>query len=158
MVVIWPDLAPGHEIRSFLEPIVWGRARYVVIRIPVALEQSARECDTRRVSGVLDGVEVNLALNRAPVIDAPFLWAGASLQRRLRLEPGDPVSGRLAPVDPSVVPVPGDLAAALADPAVRAAWERLTPAVRRQRLATIEAAAQPATRARRIDAALADLA
>lgn len=157
MDVIWPALAPAQEVEGFLEPIVWGAARYVVIRIPTSLEEAARACGTRRVAGVLDDVDVNLAINRAPVVDQPFLWAGASLQRRLRLEAGDPVSGSLAPVDPSVVPLPDDVAAALADPAVRAAWEQLTPSVRRQRLARIESAVQAASRARRVDAELADL-
>ena len=154
MDVIWPALAPAQDVHAFLEQILWGRARYVVIRSPAALEESARACGTRRVAGTLDGVEVNLAINRAPVLSEAFLWAGASLQRRLRLEAGDPVQGRLAPVDPSVVPLPDDVAAALHDPAVRAAWDQLTPAVRRQRLAPIEAAAKPETRARRIDEAV----
>ncbi len=154
---VWPHLAAAVDVRSFLEPISWGKARYVIIRLPAALEESARVCGTRRIAGVLDEVEVNLAITRAPVVEDAFVWAGASLQRRLRLEPGDPVSGRLAPVDPSVVPLPDDVAVALDDPVLRAAWNALTPADRRQRLASIESAGRPETRARRIDAALRDL-
>ncbi len=124
---VWPHLAPAVDVRSFLEPISWGKAG-THHPPPAALEESARVCGTRRIAGVLDEVEVNLAITRAPVVEDAFVWAGASLQRRLRLEPGDPVSGRLAPVDPSVVPLPDDVAVALDDPVLRAAWNALTPA------------------------------
>lgn len=60
-------------------------------------------------------------------------------------------------MDPSVVPLPDDVAVALDDPVLRTAWNALTPADRRQRLASIESAGRPETRARRIDAALRDL-
>ncbi|MFE1646084.1 YdeI/OmpD-associated family protein [Microbacterium sp. P01] len=123
-----------------------------MIRVPPALVEAAQSVGTRRIAGELEGVPVNLALTRAPVFDGTFVWAGASLLRRLRLEAGDPVRGHLAPVDPDDVPLPPDVAHSLDAAGTRAAWESLPPAARRRRLAPVEAAATATTRARRIQA------
>lgn len=152
----WPAVGPAHEFDAFVEPMVWGSATYTVVRVPAALDAAARAAGTRRVEGELDGVPVNLALTRAPVIDDVFVWAGASLLRRLRLEPGDPVHGRLAPVDPDHVPIPSDLAATLSGDALRR-WEELKPADRRRRLVPLDAAATATTRQRRLAALLDSL-
>ncbi|MFE7846673.1 YdeI/OmpD-associated family protein [Microbacterium sp. NPDC057407] len=153
----WPNLGPAHEIDGFVEPMLWGTSTYAIIRMPTALVAAAQAAGTRRVGGTLDEVEVNLALTRAPVIDDTFVWSGASLLRRMRLEPGDPVRGWLAPVDPDFVLVPSDVAAAFDAAGARDAWEGLPPAKRRQRLVPVESAATAATRARRIDALVSAL-
>lgn len=149
--VSWPAVGPAHEFDAFVEPMVWGSSTYTIVRVPPALVAAAQEACTRRVEGELDAVAVNLALTRAPVIDDTFVWAGASLLRRLRLEAGDPVHGRLAPVDPDHVPIPADLAAALSGDALRR-WEELRPADRRRRLVPLDSAATATTRQRRLDA------
>lgn len=146
----WPAVGPACEIDGFIEPMMWGSSSYTVVRVPDALVASARTAGTRRVGGQLDGVEVNLALTKAPVIDSTFVWAGASLLRRMRLEVGEPVSGSLAPVDPDFVPVPADLANALVQNGQSDAWDALAPTGRRRRLVPIESAGTEATRARRI--------
>lgn len=150
-------LGPPHAIEGFIEPMVWGRSRYTVLRVPDALVAAAAAAGTRRVAGELDGVPVNLALTTAPVIADTFVWTGSSLLRRMRLEPGDPVSGWLAPVDPDEVPVAPDLADALDAAGLRDAWDELPPATRRRRLVPVDSAATTATRARRIDALLRSL-
>lgn len=153
----WPALGPGHPIEAFIEPMQWGSSRYTVIRMPEALVDAARSVGTRRVGGELDGVEVNLALTRAPVFDGTFVWAGSSLLRRLRLEVGDPVQGHLAPVDPEHVHLAPDVTEALEASGRWDAWESLPPATRRRRLAPVDAAATGATRARRIRAIIDEL-
>ncbi|MEV8272727.1 hypothetical protein [Microbacterium sp. NPDC077184] len=102
-----------HPIDGVIEPLLWGRSQYTILRIPPVLVDAAAHAGTRRVAGHLDGVEVNLALTRAPVIADTFVWTGASLLRRVELEAGDPVRGLLAPVDPDHVPLPHDFAEAL---------------------------------------------
>ena len=148
----WPALGPAHLVHGFIEPMHWGTSTYTVIRVPEALVDAAKSLGTRRVAGELEGVGVNLALTRAPVFTGTFVWAGASLLRRMRLEVGDPVTGHLAPVDPDEVPVPPDLADSLEVAGRRPAWDALPPAARRGRLVPVDAAGTPATRARRIQA------
>jgi hypothetical protein len=60
--------------------------------------------------------------------------------------------------EPRVFSEPVDLARALdADPAARAAFDRLSPSGRRRHIHAIESAKKPDTRARRIEKALAEL-
>jgi hypothetical protein len=153
----WPAVGPAFEIDGFIEPMEWGSSTYTVIRVPDALVAAATIARTRRVGGLLDDVPVNLAITKAPVIDSGFVWAGASLLRRMRLEVGDPVRGSLSPVDPDHVPVPADLTEALQRHDMRDAWEALAPAVRRRRLVPVESAVTAATRERRISALLDQL-
>lgn len=153
----WPLWGDPHEVTGFIEPMVWGRSRYTVLRVPGPLVDAAEAAGTRRVAGRLEEVEVNLALTRAPVIDDTFVWTGSSLLRRLLLEVGDPVAGWLAPVDPEVVPVPDDLAEALAAAGLRERWDLQSPTARRRQLVPIDGAATAQTRARRIEALLRDL-
>lgn len=145
---------PPHPIDGVIEPLLWGRSRYSILRIPSALVRAASDVGTRRVSGRLDGVEVNLALTRAPVIDDTFVWTGASLLRRMRLEVGDPVHGALVPVDPDHVPLPRDVAAALSERGTRGRWDARPPSERRRMLVPIESAGTDTTRRRRIVALL----
>lgn len=129
------------ELEAPLEPLVWGRSTYVVIRLPAVLDETCRAAATRRVEGWVDEVEVNLGLNRADVVTGAFVYAGRPLQRRLRAAAGDVVSLRLRPADPDLVPVPDDVRRALADAGRLAAFEQRRPAERRRLLAGIEAAA-----------------
>ena len=66
------------------------------------------------------------------------------------MRPGDVVECRLRPADPDEVPMPDDVATALADAGRTDAFERLRPAQRRRLLATVEFAASDATRTSRI--------
>ncbi|GAA4064441.1 YdeI/OmpD-associated family protein [Agromyces indicus] len=140
-----------------VEPVAWGRSTYTVIRIPEELADAARDAGTRRLEGTIDGVPVNLAVTRAPVVDGPFVWAGRSLLRRLGAEAGAPVECRLRPAHDDDVPVPADVAAELAARGVLQRWEGLPPADRRRRLYPIESAARPETRVRRIRALVEEL-
>jgi hypothetical protein len=140
---------------AIIEAVVWGRSTYTLIRIPEELVEAARDAGTRRVEGTVDGVTVNLAITRAPVVDQPFVWAGRSLLRRVGAEAGAVVDCRLRPVDDDEVLLPPDVAAALAEAGVLERWEGLPPADRRRRLYPIASAGRPETRAKRIEA-LAD--
>lgn len=133
-----------------LEPMAWGKSVYTVVMMPEALAQAAAALKTRRVEGTMNGQEVNLGLNRADITPHAFVYAGKSLQRRLGVRPGEVVECRLRPADPDEVPVPDDVATALADAGRTDAFERLRPAQRRRLLATVEFAASDATRTSRI--------
>lgn len=140
-----------YRFRSHVEVVQWGRTAYTVIRVPEDLAALARERGTRRVAGSIDGVAVNAALNRAPVVEGPFLYAGKSLLRRMELEPGEQVDCALSPVDPDIVALPDDVRVALERAGSHDAWEALRPSARRRLLQPVEAARRPDTRARRID-------
>ena len=146
-----------HEFDALVEPLHWGRNRYTVVRVPPELVDAAGREGTHRVRGEIDGIPVNLALTKAPVVEGSFLYVGAALLRRLGGAVGLPVTCRLAPADPDEVDLPGDVEDALADAGLLGVWERLRPAVRRQRLVPVEAVVTPAARARRIRALLAGL-
>ncbi len=101
--------AGAHEFDALVEPVHWGRSRYTVIRLPAALVADAERQGTRRVAGDIDGTAVNLAVTTAPVVDGPFVYAGASVLRRIGVRAGDPVTCRLAPADPDDVPLADDV-------------------------------------------------
>lgn len=134
-----------------LAPLEWGRSVYTVVVLPEALVARARAEGTHRLEGSVDDVAVNVGIARTDVMPDAFFYAGKPLQRRLGLRPGDAVRCRLRPVDPDLVPVPDDVADALAaTPSAEAAFAARTPPQRRQLLVPVEGAATAPTRARRI--------
>ena len=98
-----------------LELLPWGRNVYTVVTMPEDLSQVARGQGTRRVEGTMNGQPVDLGLDRADVMAPAFVYAGKALQRRLGVRAGEVVDCRLRPADPDEVPVPRDVADALAD-------------------------------------------
>lgn len=140
------------EVEASLELLAWGRNTYVVIRLPAELEAACRAARTRRVGGTVDGVEVNLGVNRADVLPDAFVYAGRPLQRRVGAVAGDVVTLRLRPADPDLVPLPADVRRALADAGRLDAFEERRPAERRRLLAEVDAAATETTRQRRVSA------
>jgi len=152
------DGGPWVEFVAPLEPLVWGRNTYTILPVPPRLEEAAAAAGTHRVEGVIEDEEVNLAINRGEVTPRPFLYAGASLQRRLGARAGDAVACRLRPADPDHVPVPADVHAALEAAGRLAAFETRRPAERRRLLMPVLDAARPDTRARRIAALVRELA
>ncbi|MBI4942024.1 MAG: YdeI/OmpD-associated family protein [Actinobacteria bacterium] len=143
------EAAAVHEFDALVEPVHWGRSRYTVIRLPAGLVEDADRQGTRRVAGDIDGAAVNLAVTTAPV-DGPFVYAGASVLRRIGVRAGDPVTCRLAPADPDDVPLPDDGRDARVAADLLAPWEALTPATRRRRLYAVDSAASAPTRAKRL--------
>jgi Bacteriocin-protection, YdeI or OmpD-Associated len=147
------------EFDAVLARLEWGRSGYTVVALPAALVTQARDDGTHRLDGWVDDVPVNVGIARADVLPDAFFYAGRPLQRRLGLRPGAAVRCRLRPVDPEVVPIADDVAAALATaPAAAAAFDARTASQRRQLLQPVESAATDPTRARRIDALVAALA
>ena len=118
--------------------------------MPDELSQVSREQGTRRVEGTMNGQPVNLGLNRADVTVQAFVYAGKALQRRLGVKAGEVVDCRLRPGRSDEVPVPSDVAEALADAGRGAALAWLRPAQRRRLLTLVDAAASEATRSSRI--------
>ena len=152
---------PGTRWTTFdavLAPLEWGRNVYTVVVVPEGLVGEAREEGTRRLEGWVDDVRVNVGIARTDVMPDAFFYAGKPLRRSLGLRPGDGVRCRLRPVDPDLVPVPDDVAAALAAaPTAEAAFAARSAPQRRQLLVPVENAATAATRARRIHALVLDL-
>lgn len=142
------------EFDAVVEAVVWGRSVYTIIRLDKALETAAKAAGTRRVEGIIDGLPVNVGVNRADVLEDAFMYAGKGLQRRLSARPGDLVSCRLRPADPDDVPLADDIQRALVDAQRLDAFQRKTPADRRRLLQPIEEAARPGTRQHRIAALL----
>lgn len=145
------------EFDAVVETVVWGRSTYTLLRLEDRLAEAARAWGTRRVEGTVDGVEVNLGVNRADVLPDAFAYAGRPLLARLGVLPGDLVECRLRPADPDVVAVPEDVASALADAGLDGFFEALPAPRRRRLLQPVEDAVRPATRAARIEALLRDL-
>lgn len=142
---------PFEEFDAPLEVLAWGRNDYVVLYLDELVEDAAVTLGTRRVEGWLDDVAVNLGINRADVVDRPFLYAGAGLRRRLGARAGDLVTCRLRPADPDHVPVDDDVLEALERAGRLGVFERLRPAQRRVLLKPVEDAARLDTRRRRIE-------
>lgn len=145
------------EFDAVVETVVWGRSTYTLLRLEDRLADAARAWGTRRVEGTVDGVEVNLGVNRADVLPDAFAYAGRPLLARLGVRPGELVECRLRPADPDVVPVPEDVATALADAGLDDAFEAVPAPRRRRLLQPVEDAVRPATRAARIEALLREL-
>ncbi|MGZ5400682.1 MAG: YdeI/OmpD-associated family protein [Nocardioides sp.] len=146
---------PPVTFDALLEIMPWGRSVYTVIKVPDELAAQAGRESTRRVEGSLDGLVVNVGLNRTDIIPDTFIYVGRGLQRRLGVRAGAVVRCVLAPADPDHVPVPDDVLDVLEDAGRRDAFERLPAPERRRLLVPVEGAARPATRERRI-AALVD--
>ena len=138
-----------------VEPVVWGKATYTVLRLPDAAVAALG--GAKRVEGEINEHWMNLALSRAPVVEGVFLWAGQSLLDRLGIAPGEPVEVRLRPAPDDQVDTPEDVAAALRAAGMTAVWEGLTAGKRRGMLYQISTAKTAATRAKRIDAMIQGL-
>lgn len=138
------------EFDALVEALPWGRRNvYTVLRLEQALAAAAKSFETRRVEGLIDGVQVNVGVNRADVIPDAFMYVGKALQRRIGAGPGDLVHCRLRPADPDDVPLPDDVHAALADAGRLDAFRRRSPAQQRRLLQPVEDAVRPATRQQR---------
>jgi hypothetical protein len=138
-----------------VEPLVWGRSTYTILRLPEAAVRDLGPC--RRVEGEIADHPVNLALTRAPVVKGAFLWAGASLLDRIGILPGEPVDVRLRPAPDDRVDLDPDVEAALRAAVALDRWEALTPGKRRGLLYTVATAKTDATRTKRIAKLIADL-
>lgn len=140
-----------------VEPLVWGRATYTILRLPDDVAAALLAAGAARVEGEIAEHPVNLGLSRAPVVEGLFLWAGQSLLDRTGITPGERVEVRLRPAASDAVDTPEDLAAALRRADRTAAWEALTPGKRRGLIYRISTAKTSATRDKRIADVIAGL-
>lgn len=142
---------------ALLEPLAWGTQVYTVIKVPEEVAALARAAGTRRLRGTIEGEPVNVGLNRADVVAAPFVYVGPALRRRLRARAGDLVECVLGPADPDEVPIPPDVLLALEAAGRREAFARRPAPERRRLLVPIESASRTATRERRTAAMIESL-
>ncbi len=145
------------SFEGHVEPVLWGRATYTILRLPGEAAAALAASGIKRVEGEINDHPVNLALTRAPVVDGVFLWAGRSLLDRVGIDPGDPVEVRLRPAPGDAVDTPEDLLHALAEGGASAGWAALTPGRQRGLLYQIDSAKTAPTRAKRIAALVASL-
>lgn len=155
-MVDWDALA-WCEHDAAVEPLVWGRSTYTIIRLDPAVTRAAAAAGTRRVEGRVDDVEVNAGINRSDQLSDAFLYCGPALLRRLGVRVGDGVHLRLRPADPDVVPVADDVRRALEEAGAWEAFGSRRPAERRRLLQPVEDAARAETRERRVQALLRSL-
>jgi hypothetical protein len=141
-----------------VEPLVWGRATYTILRLPDSVASALLAAGAARIEGEIAEHPVNLALSRAPEVEGLFLWTGQSLPDRTGITPGERVEVRLRPAPPDAVITPDDLAAALRRADRTAAWEALTPGKRRGLIYRIDTAKTAAAREKRIAAVIQGLA
>jgi hypothetical protein len=151
-----PMLGAVVDFDAPITTMPWGRSTYTIIRLPDAVADW-RAAGVKRLTGTIDDVAVNLAITTAPVIDGAFVWAGASLLRRVEAEAGEVVRCSFGPADPDEVLVPEDVASALDEHDLLGTWEVLRSAQQRSMLYQVESARTDATRLRRIEALLRGL-
>jgi hypothetical protein len=140
-----------------VEPMVWGRSTYTILRLPPEVSAALTERGARRVEGEINDHSVNLALSRAPVVEGVFLWAGSALLDRIGIAPGEPLDIRLRPAPNDRVDLSDDVSVALRAAGVMAGWQALTPGRRRGLLYPIDSAKTAPTRDKRIAALVAGL-
>ena len=131
-------------------PMEWGDSTYTVLPLPPEVVSALADARRVEVEGEINDYPVNLAITKAPVLDAPFLWTGKSLLDRADIEPGDVGEVRLRPADPNEVDVPDDVALALRAAGLSQKWEAWTPGKKRAALHKITSAKREATRLKRI--------
>jgi len=144
------------RFRAVLEPA--GRGTTTSITIPF---------DVPEVFGARGRVPVRGTINGHPFRSSVFTMGGRTfmvVNREMRagagVEGGQTISVELErDTEPRVVTPPADLARAIeADPAARAAWEKLSYTHRKEHVRAVEEAKRPETRARRVERSVALLA
>ncbi len=135
-----------------VEPLVWGKVTYTILRLPGDVSRVLETARVKRVEGEINDHPVNLALTRAPDLDGVFLWAGQSLLERVGIVPFEPIEVRLRPAIDDLVETPDDMEAAFRRIDVLEAWEKLKPGKRRGLIYKISTAKTAQTREKRISA------
>ncbi|MEO0937893.1 MAG: YdeI/OmpD-associated family protein [Pseudomonadota bacterium] len=134
-----------------VEPLVWGDKTFLVLALPEAVLADLPQ-GTRRIEGEFAEHPINMALTRAPVTPATFVYTGAAFLKEAGITPGEVFEARIRAADPGTVEVPGDVMAALRGAGRSADWHALTPGKRRALLHTVASAKRAETRAKRIAA------
>jgi Bacteriocin-protection, YdeI or OmpD-Associated len=135
-----------------VEPLVWGRSTYTILRLPTDAVTVLVAQGAKRVEGEMNDHPVNLALTRAPDVDGVFLWTGLSLMDQVGIELGEMIEVRLRPAPDDAVETPGDVDLALRAADALEFWDALTPGKRRGLLYQVNTAKTAPTRAKRIAA------
>jgi len=141
---------------AVIEPLIWGDKTYTIRPLPRDV-MAALPAGTKRIEGEFGEHPINLALTRAPVTDATFVYTGATFLREAGLEPGEVFEARVRPARPDHVEMPEDVTAALRAAGRSADWAALSAGQRRARLHNVAAAKRAETRARRIAKLIAEL-
>ena len=145
------------EFEGQIVPMEWGKSTYTVLPLPGDIANALSELGAKRVAGEIGEYPVNLALNKAPVIDGVFLWTGKSLIDAAGFEPGQALEVRLRPAPADFVDVPNDVTNAIAKNAATAGWSSLSPGKQRAAIHHINTAKRAETRAKRIEHLCQDL-
>jgi hypothetical protein len=128
----------------------------IAIRLPFEPSAVWRERDAYYVAGSIDGHPLRGKLSATG--DAFYLQLGPAWNRGRRFVGGERVSVRLEPEGPQLETVAADVAEALAaEPVAQRFFESLATFYRKGYVRWIESAGRPATRAKRIEEAVAAL-
>ncbi|MEJ6399277.1 YdeI/OmpD-associated family protein [Yoonia sp. 208BN28-4] len=146
-----------HAFEGTIIPMEWGTATYTVLPLPNAVSDALAQEGAKRVEGEIGDYPVNLALTKAPVIDAVFLYTGKTFLRDSGLSPGEVIDVRLRMAPEQDVEVPEDLTLALRQADRSAAWAALTPGRQRGLIHTVNSAKRHETRTKRIAKVVMDL-
>ena len=128
------------------------------IRIPFNVQAVYNTRARLRVRGTINGVPFRGSI--FPYGGIHYLGVTRAMRESMGIQAGETVAVVMEPdTEPRVITPPPDLAAALAaNPAAQAAWEQRSYTHRKEHVQAVEAAKQPATRLRRIERVIADLA
>ena len=141
------------KFRSYVEPPEPMRGLEVPPEVVEALGGGQRPAVTITING-------HSWKSRMAIMRGRYLLGFSNANRQAAgVVTGDQVEVEVdIDAEPRAVAEPADLARALdADPAARAAYERLSPSRKREHVLAVESAKKPQTRVRRIDKALAML-
>lgn len=145
------------EFEGRIEPMEWGDSTYTILRLPEDVSAALIAEGARRVEGEIGDHPVNLAINKAPVLEGAFLYTGKSFLDESGLAPGEVLPVRLREANPNVVETPPDVTAALHAAGKSAQWAALTPGKQRGMLYQIKNAKRAETRAKRIQKLITEL-
>lgn len=133
-----------------VEPMVWGKTTYTILRLPPGIVAQLPLADTRRIDLEVNDRSLNAAVTTHHEGDGHYVWMGKTTLSQLAIDPGDWLEVRLRPASPDEVDLPEDVALALRGADLTADWEALTPGKRRGMLHQINTVKRAETRAKRI--------
>ena len=145
------------EFEGRIVPMEWGTSVYTVLPLPDHISKALSAEGAKRVEGEINDHPVNLALTKAPVMDATFLYTGKSVLKAIDATPGQTLFVRLRKADPDHVDVPTDVVNAVRSAELTVVWQKLTPGRKRGLLHSVATAKRAETRARRIASLLDEI-
>lgn len=138
------------EFEGRIMPLEWGDNIYTILPLPDDITLALRAQNTKRVTLEINDHVLNLALTKAPPIDATFVYIGKSILKEVGIEPSDTLLLRIKKVDPDILDIPDDVIHHLMVHGALEIWNGLTTGKKRGLLHPIVSAKKPETRHARL--------